>query len=75
MTSTLYDIYMKNPLLAGVIDTLHSGIIPPPIHTDDGWYIIKVDNVERSLITGEAGINKLRSESAEGIRKSKMGIL
>ncbi len=74
MTSTLYDIYMKNPLLAGILDTLQAGIIPPPIHTDDGWYIVKVDNVTRSLITGEAEMNKLRAESIEGIKKSKMGM-
>ncbi len=73
MTSTLYDIYMKNPLLAGIVDTLKAGIIPPPIHTGDGWYIIKVDNIKRDLITGEAEINKLRSESVEGIKKSKIG--
>lgn len=75
MKSSLYDIYTKNPLLAGIIDTLQEGVIPPPIHTDDGWYIIKVDNIERNLITGEAENNKLRSESVEGITKSKMGIL
>ncbi len=75
MTSTLYDIYMKNPQLAGVIDTLQAGVIPPPIHTDDGWYIIKVNNIKRNLITGEAEINKLRAESSEGIKKSKLGIM
>ncbi len=75
MKSTLYDIYMKNPLLAGVLDTLQAGIIPNPIHTGDGWYIIKVDDVEKNLITGEAENNKLRTESVEGIKKSKMGIL
>ena len=75
MTSSLYDIYMKNPLLAGILDTLKSGVIPPPVHTDDGWYIIKVDDIKTNMITGEAEINKLRKESAEGIQKSKMGMM
>ena len=74
MKSTLYDIYMKNPILAGILDTLRTGTIPPPIHTDDGWYIIKVDNINKSLITGEAELNKIRSESVENLQKSKMGI-
>jgi len=74
MKSSLYDIYMKNPLLAEILDTLHTGNIPPAVHTDDGWYIIKVDNINKSLITGGAELNKIRSESVESLQKSKMGI-
>ncbi len=74
MNSTLYDIYMKNPFLASILDTLKAGTIPPPVHSDDGWYIIKIDNITRDMITGEAEMNKIRAESVEGIKKSKMGI-
>ena len=42
LTSSLYNIYVKNPQLAQIVDTLNPGKVSDPIHTDDGWYIIKV---------------------------------
>lgn len=75
LTTSLYNIYMKNPQFALIVDTLKAGKISDPIHTDDGWYIIKIDNVIQSMITGEAEYNKLKSEAVEAITKSKMDIL
>ncbi len=72
MKSSLFDIYMKNPVLAQILDTLQAGTISAPIHTNDGWYIIKIDNILKSLITGEAEHNKLRSESIEALQQNKM---
>ncbi|OIO17496.1 MAG: hypothetical protein AUJ54_09760 [Ignavibacteria bacterium CG1_02_37_35] len=75
LTSSLYNIYMKNPQFAQIVDTLKAGRISDPIHTDDGWYIIKIDNIIKNMITGEAEYNKLKSESISAITKSKMDIL
>jgi len=75
LTSSLFNIYMKNPQFAQIVDTLKAGKISDPIHTDDGWYIIKIDNISKSMITGEAEYNKLKAESIEAITKSKMDIL
>ncbi|MFH1195854.1 MAG: peptidylprolyl isomerase [bacterium] len=75
LSSSLYSIYMKNPQFAQIVDTLKAGIISAPIHTDDGWYIIKIDNIIKSMITGEAEYNKLKAESIEAITKSKMDVL
>lgn len=75
LTSSLYNIYVKNPQFAQIVDTLKAGKISAPIHTDDGWYIIKIDNITKSMITGEAEYNKLKSEAVEAITKSKMDIL
>lgn len=75
LSSSLYSIYMKNPKFAQIVDTLKTGKISAPIHTDDGWYIIKIDNIVKSMITGEAEYNKLKSEAVEAITKSKMDIL
>ncbi|MFA6980069.1 MAG: peptidylprolyl isomerase [Ignavibacteriaceae bacterium] len=75
LLSSHYSIYMKNPQFAQIVDTLKAGIISAPIHTHDGWYIIKIDNIIKSMITGEAEYNKLKSESIEAITKSKMDIL
>lgn len=72
MKTSLYDIYMKNPLFAEILDTLKTGTISSPIHTDDGWYIIKIDNIWKSLITTESEHNKYISESIEALKQSKM---
>jgi hypothetical protein len=45
LKSSLYNIYVKNPEFAQIIDTLKPGVISNPIHTEDGWYIIKIDNI------------------------------
>jgi len=75
MKSSLYNIYMKNSLFAQILDTLKAGTTSAPIHTDDGWYIIKIDNVWRSLITTETEQTKLRSESIDALKTSKMETL
>lgn len=75
MKSSLYSIYVKNPMFAQIIDTLSFGKISAPIHNDDGWYIIKIDNIWKNLITNESEFNKLKSESINAITKSKMDIL
>ncbi len=75
LTSSLYTIYMKNPQFAQIIDTLNPGKISDPIHTDDGWYIIKIDNILKNMITSETEYEKLKSESINAITKSKVDIL
>ena len=75
MKSSLYNIYLKNPLLAQILDTLKAGTVSAPIHTDDGWYIVKIDNIFNNLITTETEQNKLRSEAIEALKVSKMGAL
>jgi hypothetical protein len=75
MESSLYNIYIKNPVFAQILDTLKAGNISAPIHTSDGWYIIKIDNIRKSLITNETEQNKLRSESIDALNMSKMADL
>ena len=75
LTSSLYNIYVKNPQFAQMVDSLNPGKISDPMHTDDGWYIIKIDNIWKNEITSESEFNKLKSESVNAITKSKMDIL
>lgn len=75
LTSSLYNIYVKNSQFAQIVDTLKPGKISDPLHTDDGWYIIKIDNIWKNEITSESEFNKLKSESVNAITKSKMDIL
>lgn len=72
MKTDRYKLEKNNPGLAQIIDTLKIGDITAPIHTNDGWYVMKVDNVWRSLITTESEKAKLRDESVRAITKRKM---
>lgn len=75
MKTSLFNLKKKNPLLAQIIESLTVGNLSSPIHTDDGWYLVKFDNVIQNLITTEAELNKLRNESIEALTKRKMDYL
>jgi len=75
LESSLYNVYIKNPQFAQIIDTLNPGNISDPIHTEDGWYIIKIDNIWKNTITSETEFNKFKSESINAITKSKLDIM
>lgn len=75
LESSLFNIYLKNPVLAQIIDTLKPGVTSNPIHTSDGWYILKIDNIWKSLITNQTEYEKLQYESEQAIKKSKLEIL
>ena len=72
MKTDRYKLQKNNPALAQIIDTLKIGDITAPIHTNDGWYLMKIDNVWRNMITTEADRAKLREESVRGITQRKM---
>ncbi len=42
MQATRFTLEMKNAVLATAIDSLTAGMVTPPIHAPDGWYIVKV---------------------------------
>lgn len=67
-----YQLGKKNPLLAGIIDTLQIGNVSSPIRTNDGWYLILLESVSRNVFTTEVEYNKLHQESMNAIRKIKM---
>ena len=67
-----YQLGKKNPLLAGIIDTLQIGDVSSPIHTNDGWYLILLESVSRNVFTTETEYNKLYQESINAIKKIKM---
>lgn len=75
LKTNFYQLEKKNPQLAGIIDSLKAGEISPPIHVNDGWYIIKLENIRRNLITTESELENLRSESITALKKNKMDSL
>ncbi len=75
LKSNFYQLKMKNPVVAKIIDTLKVGKVSLPVHVQDGWYLIKLENLSRNLIVTESERNKLRNESIEAAKMNKMNFL
>jgi hypothetical protein len=72
MKTDLYHLKMKNPVIGKIIDTMKVGNTSLPIHAQDGWYLVKLENLSHNLITTESEKNKLRNESIEAVKMNKM---
>jgi parvulin-like peptidyl-prolyl isomerase len=75
LNTNLYQLKKNNPVMAKILDTLKVGKVSLPIHVYDGWYLVKLDDLSRNIITTETENNKLRSESIEAIKMNKMDLL
>jgi len=72
LKTNLYDLKLKNPVMVKFLDTLKVGNVTLPIHAQDGWYLVKLENISRNLITTETDVIKQRSESIEAFKMNKM---
>ncbi len=72
MKTTRYSLGKNNPTLASIVDTLKAGSYSPPVHVEDGWYIIKLNNFFTNLVTNETEQQKLEYEAKQALTKSKM---
>lgn len=75
MKVSAFDLMKKNPVLYKIVDTLTAGHYSAPIHTDDGWYIVKLNNIIKNMVNTETEYNKLRYEAEEAVTKFKMDAL
>ncbi|MGD8781091.1 MAG: hypothetical protein PVH88_19255 [Ignavibacteria bacterium] len=72
MKRTVYSIRKNNPPLAQIIDTLKAGVYSPPVHVEDGWYIMKLHNIWRTKIVNQAELDRLKYESEQAAFKFNM---
>jgi hypothetical protein len=75
LNTNLYELKNNNPVMAKILDTLKTGNVSLPIHAYDGWYLVKLEDISRNIITTESEENKLRSESIEAVKMNKMNLL
>lgn len=75
LETDLYKLQTRNPALAKIIDTLKTGNTSLPIHTEDGWYIVKIINIEQNPIATQSDYNKLKQEAVNSLTKDKMDAL
>ncbi len=67
-----YRLERKNALLAALVDSLKPGEISLPVHTNDGWYIFKLENAVQNLISTESDYEKAKQEAVNSLKKDKM---
>ena len=67
-----FKLEQQNPLLAKIVDSLKAGEVSIPIHVDDGWYIVKLENMIENKITSETEYEKLKQESVNALKKIKL---
>jgi len=72
LKSNRYMLGMKNKELAKVIDTLHVNSISKPLKSYDGWYIVKLMNINYPLIVNESEQNRIMTEAKTALIKRKM---
>ena len=70
-----FKLEKKNPLLAKIIDSLRAGEVSVPVLVEDGWYIVKLNNMWENLITTESEYEKLKQEAVNVLTKKKMDFL
>jgi hypothetical protein len=75
LKSTFFRLQKKNPSLAAIVDTLVAGNYSIPIKAPDGWYIVKLDNIQTNPILTETELNKIKHELQRSIFKQKLDIL
>lgn len=72
LKSDFYNLKLKNPVIAKILDALKAGNVSLPIHVQDGWYLVKLENISKNLISTQSEENNLRSEAVEAVKMRKM---
>ncbi len=75
LQTTRYLIGRNNPDLAAIIDTLEIKSYSAPIHTNDGWYILYLDNFWQNNLISETENARLKEEAISALTKRKMDVL
>ncbi|MDH7605609.1 MAG: peptidyl-prolyl cis-trans isomerase [Melioribacter sp.] len=72
LKSSRYVLGLKNYELAKIIDTIKVNTFSKPIKANDGWYIVKLMNINYPLIVNESEQNKIMKEAETALIKRKM---
>ena len=72
MTTSVYSLKKNNPLLAQIVDTLKAGNYSAPIHVNNEWYIIKLENIWKDVVTNQTEFDKLNYEAKQAAIKFNM---
>jgi hypothetical protein len=71
LEASLFQVRMKNPLIAKVADTLKPFRVSKPLKGVDGWYILHLAHESRDMVTTESGESKLKEDVARALVQQK----
>ena len=72
---TRYQLGLRNPKLAKIIDTLSIGKVSKPFYKNGGWYIFKLEKAWKDIIVNRGEYSRLKSEAVTVVKKNKMDAL
>ena len=75
LNTTRYIIGRNNPVLTSIIDTLEAKSYSAPIHVNDGWYIVYLDNFWQNTLISETEHTRLKEEAVRALTKRKTDVL
>ncbi len=67
-----FKLKIRNPGMSGIVDSMKAGEISKPVKAADGWYIFKLDDIWKSMITTQSELNEEKADAEEVIKKEKM---
>ncbi|MCL5029521.1 MAG: peptidylprolyl isomerase [Bacteroidetes bacterium] len=66
-----FKMRMRNPEMLNVVDSLKVGEVSSPIHGPDGWYIVKLIDVWKNVITTQTEIEKEKADAENSLKLNK----
>ena len=67
-----FKLKTKNSEMAAIVDSMKVGEISNPVKGSDGWYIFKLDDVWKNMITTQSELVEDKTDAEEVIKKEKM---
>ena len=62
----------RNPELSMIVDSMKAGEISNPVKAGDGWYIFKLDDIWKNIVTTQTELAEDKADAEEVIKKEKM---
>ncbi len=67
-----FKLKIRNPEMFGIVDSMKAGEISKPIKANDGWYILRLDDIWKNMIATQSESEEEKADAEEAIKKTKM---
>jgi len=71
----VFNMEQKSSMIAGLIKNQKAGSISSPVKGPDGWYVFKLVNIWKDVLSNESELSKLKEDSKTALEKGAMDSL